>query len=101
MLRLDPETVLILLITTQIRAGSTGPCSVDDLCSCAVTSTVTTKPLFPVLNIIETEDNKRLLPRIDRSQFRRGNFWSFELAPALNRLLFDLIRSTRNYISQE
>ena len=99
MLRLDPETMLILLITTRIpgrfylTGTVAGPCSVDDLRSCAVTvtSTVKTKPLVPVLDIIETEDNKRLLPHIDRSQFRRGNFWSFELAPALNRLLFDLI----------
>ena len=52
MLRLDPETVLVLLTTTRIpgriyRTGTVvGPCSVDDLHSCAVTSTVTTEPLF-------------------------------------------------------
>ena len=44
MLRLDPETVLILLTTTRIpgqfyRTGTVvGPCSVDDLRSCVVTS---------------------------------------------------------------
>ena len=69
MLRLDPETVLILLTTTRIpgrfyRIGTVvGPCSVNDLRSCAVTSTVTTKPLFPVLDLIGTEDNKPLRPR--------------------------------------
>ena len=68
MLLLDPETVLILLTKTRIpgrfyRTGTVvGPCSVDDWRSCAVTSAVTTKPLFPVLDIIGTEDNKRLLP---------------------------------------
>ena len=65
MLRLDPETVLILLTTTRIpgrfyRTGTVvGPCSVDDLRSCAVTSTVTTEPFFPVLDIIGTEDKKQ------------------------------------------
>ena len=73
MLRLDPKTVLTLLTTTRIpgrfyRTGTVvGPRNVDDLRSCAVTSTVTTKPFFPVLDIIETEDNKTLLPHIDRS----------------------------------
>ena len=51
-----------------------GPCSVDDLRSCAVTSKVMTGPLFPVLDIIETEDNKILLPHMDRSRFRRRNY---------------------------
>ena len=61
MLRLDPETVLILLTMTRIPAKFyrtvtvNGPCFVDDLRSCAVMSTI---PLFPVLDIIETEDNK-------------------------------------------
>ena len=105
-LRLDPETVLILLTTTRIpdrfyRTGTVvGPCPVDDLRSCAVTSTVTTEPLFPVLDIIETEDNKTLLPHSDRRRFRRGNYRSFELTRALNPLLFDLIRSTRNWLSK-
>ena len=64
MLLLDPETVLILLTTTRtqgrfyLTGTVVGPCSVDDLRSCAVTSTVTTKPLFPVLDLIVTEDNK-------------------------------------------
>ena len=79
MLRLDPKTVLILL--TKTRACSTGPGpwlvrALSMTCahvqsrprSCAVTSTVTTKPFFPVLDIIETEDNKTLLPHIDRSR---------------------------------
>ena len=65
MLRLDPEMVLILLTTTRIpdlfyRTGTVvGPCSVNDLLSCAVTSTVTTEP---VLDITGTEDNKIFLP---------------------------------------
>ena len=77
MLRLDSETVLILLITTRIpgrfyRTGTrtvVGPCSVDDLRSCAVTSALICghvhghdQTLFPVLDRIETEDNKRLPP---------------------------------------
>ena len=47
-----PETVLILSPTTRTpgrfyRTGAVvGPCSVDDLRSCAVTFTVTTKPPF-------------------------------------------------------
>ena len=65
-LRLDPETVLILLTTpaTRIpgrfsvadldrRRGWPGPCSVDDLRSCAVTSRVTVprpNPFFPILD---------------------------------------------------
>ena len=74
MLRLDPETVLILLTTTRIpgrfyRTGTVvGPCSVEDLRSCAVTSTVTGKPLFPVLDIIETEDNNDTTSSSDRSR---------------------------------
>ena len=66
MLRLDPETVLILLSATRIpgrfyRTGTeVGPGALSMACahvwsrprSCAVTSTVTTNPFFPVLDII-------------------------------------------------
>ena len=52
MLRLDPKTVLTLLTTTRIpgrfyRTGTVvGPRNVDDLRSCAVTSTVRPSPFF-------------------------------------------------------
>ena len=84
MLRLDPETVLILLTTTRIqgrfyRTGTVvGPCSVDDLRSCAVTSTVTTEPLFPVLDVIETEDHQIKFIMNSTNLGRRGEWGTQE-----------------------
>ena len=69
----------------------------DDLRTCAVTGTVTDLTLFFNPLRIDVSFNKHFFLVLIEVGSCRGNYRSLELTTALNTLLFDLHRSTKNY----
>ena len=71
----------------------------EDLRSCAVTSRSPPIPFFPILLSVDDSLSKHCFFVLIEVCSCRGNYRSLELTTALNTLLFDLHRSTNNYIA--